>query len=213
MNNNTERNETDTITFPIHHFEKLNEFRNILKVSERDIQTLIGDTKIVMAIKKNPSIGNTVVKNKQLCDIQTNLENQRCNAQNCQQCPLVNTSNQIVINNIVVRKQKNLNCKSRNVLYLWQCQLCDEENSYIGRTIQKTHERTNTHRSCFTDDSKWENSALSMHARTVHPNSFSLSDFQITLLKKVSPQRIRREEFKHIDKFKTRTLGINRYKN
>ena len=91
--------------------------------------------------------------------------------------------------------------------------LCEEENSYIGRTIQKAHERTNTHRSCFTDESKWENSALSMHSKTVHPNNFRLSDFEITLLKKISPQRIRREEFKLIDKFKTRTLGINRYKN
>ena len=42
------------------------DFRNILKVSETDIQTLIGDTKIVMAVKRNPSIGNTVIKNKQL---------------------------------------------------------------------------------------------------------------------------------------------------
>ena len=90
---------------------------------------------------------------------------------------------------------------------------CNEENSYIGRTIQKAHERTNTHRSCFTDDSKWESSALSTHAKTVHPNEFELSHFRITLLKKISPQRIRREEFKFIDKFKTRTLGINRYKN
>ena len=166
-----------------------------------------------MAIKKNPSIGSTVVKNKQLCNLQIQLENQKCKAPNCQQCPLVNTANQITVNNMSVRKQKNLNCKSRNVLYLWQCQLCDEENSYMGRTIQKSHERTNTHRSCFTDNSKWESSTLSMHAKSVHPDSFDLSHFKITLLKKVSPQRIRREEFKFIDKYKTRTLGINRYKN
>ena len=76
MNTNIVRNETDTITFPVHYFEELKDFRKILKVSETDIQTLIGDTRIVMAIKKNPSIGNTVVKNKQLCSIQTNLENQ-----------------------------------------------------------------------------------------------------------------------------------------
>ena len=139
------------------------DFRNILKVSETDIQTLIGDTKIVMAVKRNPSIGNTVIKNKQLCDLQKNLENQQCGTQNCQQCPLVNTSNKTTINNITVRTQRNLNCKSRNVLYLWQCKLCQEENSYIGRTMQKAHERTNTHRSCFTDVNKWESSALSMN--------------------------------------------------
>ena len=153
-----------------------------------------------------------VVKNKQLCMQQVELEDQKCNGPNCQQCPLVNTSDNININNMNVKKQNNLNCKSRNVLYLWQCQLCRVEDSYIGRTIQKSHERTNTHRSCFSDE-KWESSALSMHAKSVHANNFDLRNFKITLLRKISPQRIRREEFKYIDFYRTRTLGINRYKN
>ena len=102
--------------------------------------------------------------------------------------------------------------KSRNVLYLWQCLLCQKENGYFGRTIQKSHERTNTHRRCFSEE-KWEDSALSMHARTVHGENFSLANFRITLVKKCPPQVIRREEFKHIDKYRTRVKGINRYKN
>ena len=121
-------------------------------------------------------------------------------------------SNQISINNMTVRKQRNFICKSRNVIYLWQCQLCDVDDSYLGRTIQKSHERTNTHRGCFAED-KWESSALSMHARSVHESQFDLKNFRITLLRKISPQRIRREEFKFIDKYRTRTHGINRYKN
>ena len=100
-----------------------------------------------------------------------------------------------------------------SVVYLWQCILCKEENSYFGRTIQKAHERTNTHRGCFNDPTKWENSALSMHARSVHGENFNLNNFKITLVKKCSPQRIRRVEFKYIDKYRTRTRGINRYKN
>ena len=105
MANNNEQNETDTITFPVYFFEELKDFRKILRDSATDIQTLIGDTRIVLAIKKNPSIGNTVVKNKELCSVQLRLENQKCNAQNCQQCPLINTSNQITVNNMTVRKQ------------------------------------------------------------------------------------------------------------
>ena len=212
FNNPTTKSQSETITFPVHHFEGLNDFRKILRDSERDIQTLIGDTRIVVAIKKNRSIGNTVVRNKELCTKQIELENQKCNAQNCQQCPLVNTSNTITINDMRVRKQKNLNCKSRNILYLWQCLLCEEEDSYIGRTIQKSHERTNTHRGCFTEE-KWESSALSMHSKSAHAEEFDLKHFRISLLRKVSPQRIRREEFKLIDKYRTRTVGINRYKN
>ena len=131
---------------------------------------------------------------------------------NCLHCPLVNTSNEILVNNIPVKPSKTLNCKSRNVIYLWQCQICQEENSYFGRTIQKIHDRTNTHRRCFNNETKWEDSALSMHSHTTHLDQFSLSNFKITLVK-MFPQRIRREEFKYIDKYRTRTRGINRYKN
>ena len=58
-----------------------------------------------------------------------------------------------------------------------------------------------------------ESSALSMHARSIHGELFNLNNFKISLIKKWSPQKIRREEFKYIDRFKTRTFGINRYKN
>ena len=137
---------------------------------------------------------------------------QKCRGPGCLQCPLVNTDNSTTVNNLIVKRSRTLNCKSRNVVYLWQCQRCQRENSYFGRTIQKSHERTNTHRSCFSE-TKWEDSALSMHAHSVHQEHFNLKDFKITLVKKCSPQRIRREEFKFIDKFRTRTRVINRYKN
>ena len=106
-----------------------------------------------------------------------------------------------------------MNCKSRNVIYLWQCKLCRKGDSYFGRTVQKSHKRTNTHRGCFRDSTKSEDSALSLHARKVHGENFDLKNFEISLIKKVSPQRIRRDEFKYIDKYQTRIFGMNRYKN
>ena len=213
--NTDRRNEEEkpTITFPIFHFDDINTFKKIIFDAKVDLQQAIGDTKIIMAVKKNPSIGNSVVRNKQLSTIETIQQNQSCQASNCLQCPLVNTNNNIYVNNKQVKPQKTLNCKSRNIIYLWQCQICDNENSYFGRTIQKSHERTNTHRRCFAEQSKWEDSALSMHSHTIHPEQMDLRNFKITLVKKCSPQRIRREEFKIIDKYCTRTRGINRYKN
>ena len=205
--------EQDTITFPIFHFKDIKEFKKILFDARDDIQQAIGDTKIVMAVKKNPSIGNSVVRNKQISTENRELIDQKCRGPGCLQCPLVNTDSTITVNKLIVKRSKTLNCKSRNVIYLWQCQRCQRENSYFGRTIQKSHERTNTHRRCFSDEEKWEDSALSMHAHSVHEEHFNLNDFKITLVKKCSPQRIRREEFKFIDKFRTRTRGINRYKN
>ena len=101
-----------------------------------DLRQIIGDTKIIMAVKKNPSIGNTVVMNKFLSSDEQILDNQKCGATNCMQCPLVNTNTAINVNGLRVKAAKTLNCKSRNVIYLWQCQICENENSYFGRTIQ-----------------------------------------------------------------------------
>ena len=74
FNNPVQRNECETITFPVHYFNELKDFRKILKDSEQDIQTLIGNTKIVLAIKKNQTIGNMTVRNKQLCAKEIELE-------------------------------------------------------------------------------------------------------------------------------------------
>ena len=208
---NHNQEENSTLTFPLFFFDQIRTFKKILKDSATDLRTLIGDTKITMAVKKNPSIGNTVVRNKMSFE-EKDLDTQKCGATNCLQCPLVSTNNVTMVNNMRLKTSRKLNCKSRNIIYLWQCNTCNEENSYFGRTIQKSHKRTNTHRSCFTE-TKWEESALSMHSHRTHQENFSLSDFSITLVKKCSPQTIRREEFKFIDKYRTRTRGINRYKN
>ena len=71
---------------------------------------------------------------------------------------------------------------------------------------------TSGHRGCFTNEEKWENSALSMHARETHSDNFSLENFEVSIVKKSSPQNIRREEFRYIEKFRTIQLGLNRYK-
>ena len=204
--------ERDILTFPVHFFDGIKTLKQIINDSEDDLQSVIGDTKIVMAIKKNPSIGSNVVRNKGLSTEETHFVDQKCGGPGCEQCPLVNTDPITRVNNMIIKPNTTLNCKSRNVIYLWQCLLCRDDDSYFGRTVQKSHLRTNGHRGCF-NETKWEDSALSMHARCTHGENFDLKNFRITLVKKCSPQNIRREEFKYIDKYRTRVKGINRYKN
>ena len=127
------------------------------------------------------------------------------------QCPQILEESDITINGQYLRIPKSLNCKSRNIIYLWVCKLCNYKEAYFGRTTQESHDRSSGHRGCFNEE-KWEKSALSMHAKEVHQTTFSLNIFSIAVIKKVSPQRLRREEYKHIDKFKTNSLGLNRYK-
>ena len=57
----------------------------------------------------------------------------------------------------------------------------------------------------------WERSALSMHAKDRHKDNFSLKNFSVAVIKKVSPQNLRREEFCYIEMYKTISLGLNRY--
>ena len=166
----------------------------------------------MFAVKKHGSIGSAVVRNKQLSIPSNSITTQRCNGTGCRQCPLVTNKTQISINNQLLSIPKNLNCKSKNIIYLWLCKLCAEREAYFGRTIQESHDRSSGHRACFTDEEKWEKSALSMHAKEVHQDEFSLSNFSVAVVKKVSPQQLRREEFRFIDKYRTIPLGLNRYK-
>ena len=115
------------------------------------------------------------------------------------------------INGKSVTVPPHLNCKSRNVIYMWICKLCGEKETYFGRTTQESHNRTSGHRCCFSEE-KWDKSALSMHARDAHQMNFSLNNFSISIVAKVSPQQLRRTEFKYIDKYNTLNRGLNRYK-
>ena len=54
-------------------------------------------------------------------------------------------------------------------------------------------------------------SALSMHAYDSHNGELSLDDFNIAVINKVAPRRLNREEYMFIDKFETKTKGLNRY--
>ena len=89
--------------------------------------------------------------------------------------------------------------------------MCEGKEVYFGRTTQKCRNRTSGHRKSFNEE-KSDISALSMHAREVHQTTFSLDIFNIAVVSKVSPQRLRREEFRYIEKYRTNSLGLNRYK-
>ena len=209
----SESNSDKTLVFPLYYFDGIQEFKSIVNDLKDDFQQLIGNTRIMFAMKKGSSIGNSLVRNKALSAVTPVINGftQKCNATGCQQCPLVNPEHKLTINNNKISIPSNFNCKTRNVIYLWKCNLCPQNEYYFGRTTQKCHERTNGHRGCF-NDTKWEKSALSMHTKDVHEQNLSLDNFQVSVIKKVSPQQIRREEFRYIEKHRTKQLGLNRYK-
>ena len=198
------------MVFPVHFFDGVAEFKSMVRSLNNKIQQLIGDTRVMFALKKNSSIGNRVVRNKQI-SFPISVTDQHCNGRGCRQCPQVNNERVVEINGSTLRIPRHLNCKSRNIIYMWTCKLCGEKETYFGRTTQECHDRSSGHRGCFNNQ-KWDKSALSMHAWEVHQTQFSLDIFTVAVVKKVSPQRLRREEYSFIDKYQTKSLGLNRYR-
>ena len=85
------------------------------------------------------------------------------------------------------------------------------DNGYFGRTLQKFNNRGTGHRSCFNADG-FDKSALSMHAMEVHGMACNMDNFKFTIVKIVHPLNLHREEFLHIERARTVTMGMNRMK-
>ena len=98
-NIDSERNTEEELVFPVHYFDKLKDFKAVVHSMNNEIKELIGDTRVMFAIKKQGSIGNMMVQNKQLSIKPNTIANdQKCNAPGCRQCPLVNKERRLVIN-------------------------------------------------------------------------------------------------------------------
>ena len=129
---NEETNEQDVITFPVSYFEGIEELKELINGLKTDLNTLMGSTRIIFAMKKGRSIGNRVVRNKSLCiDTSANGVSQKCLAPGCKQCPLTGERKNIIVNNVRVGIQPGINCKSDNVIYLWIYKLCISLVTYV----------------------------------------------------------------------------------
>ena len=201
---------TDTIVFTIDYFEEFDVFKKVVKSVEEDLSTLFNNVKIKVTCRKSSSIGNMFIQNKRLCIQNKNTGSQKCGHTRCLTCPLMITSNSIPINGIDIKVRKDLNCKSKNCIYLCICKKCPKNNAYFGQTVQEHHNRMSSHRQKFCID-KFTKSALSMHAYDAHGGELTLNDFDVAVISKVPPRRLNREEFVFIDKFQTKTKGLNRY--
>ena len=112
------------------------------------------------------------------------------------------------------------NCKSKNLIYLVSCVLCDK--SYIGRTVQQLHNRMSGHRECFykilrnddeVDESK-DDYSLGLHLTNEH-SCVNRTDFDehynVSILENCSPADLEKKEHIYIHRFSTLyPLGLNK---
>ena len=216
--------KTSTV-FSVQHFSEMPQLKSVLKELEPDIEALLGPTQITVASKKGCSIGNRVLRNSAIC--RTPAENnsewtQKCKAPRCRTCRhMCRAGEEFVVNGQKLVVPIRYNCKSKNVIYVAQCKLCNlikeegyeivVEDTYFGQTMQNFHKRVNGHRACFKVEER-NKSALSIHAYEHHSDSFTIDNYKFAILKECNPRGLNREEFRYIEKYRTNCLGLNRCK-
>ena len=62
--NNRQDNNADTLVFPLQYFDGITDFKSVVKSLSDEFRELIGDARIMFVMRKNSSIGNTLVRNK-----------------------------------------------------------------------------------------------------------------------------------------------------
>ena len=176
-----------------------------------DLSTLMGHNNIIFAPRKGRTIRSSVLNNRALCIPDIELTNQKCMGGGCLTCPQMLTVSEIEINGIILKLPTNVCCKSKNVIYIHICKICNSENCYGGQTCNKFSDRNSGHRSNF-DFVNFEKSALSHHSYLDHGLNASLKDFNCAIIKKCGHLSLDREEFKLVERLRLNTLGLNRCK-
>ena len=64
---NTTNIQQDTLVFAFNFLKEHNQIRKLFKEIQPNINSIIGDTRIIFALRKGPSIGNLLIHNRQVC--------------------------------------------------------------------------------------------------------------------------------------------------
>ena len=228
LSKNTERKNkenNDSLVFATKFFKEVGTLKKQIQKVDKDIKHLNGGTRVIVALKKHQSIKDNTVKNRRLSEGTVPIKlgpkrSQSCDTPRCELCPLLfDFDCPVIVNGQEVILNRFLNCKSDNIIYLAQCQICARgrtnvlnEDSYFGQTINEGHIRFNDHRSKFKidEDKTYKKSALSEHCFNNHPDQMELSVFKVGIVKKCRAIDLDREEDRFISKFRTNIFGLNR---
>lgn len=198
-----------TLIFSFKYFEECEQTKEFIKSLQVDIERLIGKTRIIFANRKGQNLGDICFKNRSLCIPEKMNQNQKCGNAKCKMCPSMIPEDTIIVNGEEFKLARNVTCNTENVIYYAKCKLCNENSSYFGRTFQRFNNRGSGHRSCFTP-TEYEKSALSMHIMEDHNMDGGMESFNFAIVKKTHPLNLHREEYIHIEKARTKILGLNR---
>ena len=144
---------------------------------------------------------------------------QECAVGGCKSCKIMKLEKSVTLwekhpdRKTTVKLDFRLNCAAENVVYLYVCKLCqNNESFYVGQTVCTCRGRANGHRAKFKDED-FRKSALAHHTHEDHPEHFGkkLNTYKLGIIKATQPMNLDRLEDYYVEATKA-DLSLNRYK-
>ena len=228
------QNTDKVLTFTINRNDFMRKkVAEVLHENKHDIEELCGGpTRLIVAERKNNNTASLVFGksafskclieenvNQKCSEVKSENQNKKKKKNGCKSCDLMEIDKTVTLwkNNslreVNVKLDFRYNCKSENIIYLYICKLCQDNDSfYVGQTTNSCRGRANGHRGKFTLEA-YQKSALSFHLHDEHPEHFDgkLSSYSLGILKSTSPMNLDRAEDFFVE-ITQANLSLNRYK-
>ena len=159
----SKRKSENTLVFTTNFFQEVKSLKSLVHNLKDDIKLLIGDVRIIFALKKHPAIESYVVKNRGLshgfaCNGSHGQKlSQSCGGKGCETCPLLfGLSEKVVVNGQEVILDPALNCKSkmsstlRSVQFVLPIKIKRKTHTLVKQQLQSVYALMGT-----AANSKW----------------------------------------------------------
>ena len=165
----------------------------------------------LLAYKKQPSLKDILVRAKlppQNMQSKRKLKGMKKCYRNCHACPYINERNTVSINNFKWKINNHVNCETRNIIYLIECDKENCKQRYIGETDRELKVRIAEHKGYIRNKNLGQPTGIHFNLP-----GHSLSNMNVTIIEKMrkTDRLYRREKEKyHIKKFNTFYNGMNK---
>ena len=218
----TEKSKKQQLIFTVNRDQYMStKVKEVLKNHQEDIDKLVGGpTQLIVAERRNANTASLLfAKSSFSKEVITPKASQKCDKQVCKLCKIMNLPDTVTLWKNHPRYQITLsldfrcNCSSDNIMYLYICKWCkNNESFYVGQSVNTCRKRAYGHRAKF-NERKYKKSALSYHIFNDHPEKVNgrLKNYDLGILKATSPGNLDRLEDYYIDVTHAK-LSLNRYK-
>jgi hypothetical protein len=125
----------------------INKYWVILNLSQKEEVRSVHETyKPILAFKRPNNIGNFITRAQFTNSLNSSRASSACGRTRCSHCKSIHVGEKFksTVTGEQFNLQKNMNCASKDVIYLITCKQCKKQ--YVGQTMQPVSKRMNSHR-------------------------------------------------------------------